>query len=493
MFWKPKKRETEYSISYVSIPTVKLEKPVKFMIDVRADTRLWTVAKTLQQLLSFAALLRKLTENCPVFTLRHAQSLKSKAVGNKSDLKPKRARSRDVEAPFLREIRQALENWLMECITNEDQKTKPEISNFLELNRASTERQRDNNIMLANMACTEKNIKPSLEDFTLLKVVGKGSFGKVLQVRNRHSGKVYAMKQLKKSHIIKRNQVEHTKTERYVLQHLRHNFIVHLHFAFQTDRKLFMLLDYCSGGELFFHLGKAGRFTENRARFYASEIVLALEYLHAKHVIYRDLKPENVLLDEEGHVKLTDFGLSKTNIVGNQRTHSFCGTPEYLAPEILKRNGHGQAADWWSLGALLFEMLMGMPPFYSRDRDRLFEKILHSQLKFPHYFSRNSQGILRELMERNPRKRLGSDNVGQVRLHAFFHGVDWVRLENLEIEPPFKPKLIVDDNGVKGTSNFDPEFTGMPTRSPVQAGEKRYGKLTDFTYYGSLSDQRLYV
>jgi len=490
MFWKSKKRDSQYS---VSIPTAKLEKPVKFMIDVRAETRLWTVAKSLQQFLKFAALLAQATENTPVFTLRRTPSLKQKGLEEAAVKKPARVRSStDIEAPFLRETRQALERWLQECVTLGNQEAHPEISSFLELNRAAVKRQRDTNNTEMKEREKEKSVKPSLEDFTLLKVVGKGSFGKVLQVRNRHSNKVYAMKQLKKSHIIKRNQVAHTKTERYVLQHLRHNFIVHLHFAFQTDRKLFMLLDYCSGGELFFHLGKAGRFTESRARFYASEIVLALEYLHSENVIYRDLKPENILLDDQGHVKLTDFGLSKTNIVGNQTTHSFCGTPEYLAPEILRRNGHGKPADWWSLGALMFEMLLGMPPFYSRDRDRLFDKILHAELRFPNYFSKNSQSILRALMERNPRKRLGSENIGAVRAHAFFHGVDWIKLGMLEIEPPFKPKLMVDDNGVKGTSNFDPEFTGMPTRSPVQPGEKRFGRFSNFTYYGSLSDEAIH-
>lgn len=486
MFWKSRKRDTRYS---VSIPTAKLEKPIKFMIDVRAETRLWTVSKSLQQLLSFASLLRETTEKYPLFKLQYTPSSKLKVAEETATLKPSGSRSStDAESPFLRELRKALERWLKECVDYGHQKAHSQISDFLELNRASADTQRSATNMVLNETITDKNSKPSLEDFTLLKVVGKGSFGKVLQVRNRHTNRVYAMKQLKKSHVVKRNQVEHTKTERFVLQHLRHNFIVRLHFAFQTDRKLFMLLDYCSGGELFFHLGKAGRFTESRSRFYASEIVLALEYLHAKSVIYRDLKPENVLLNEDGHVKLTDFGLSKTNIVGNQKTHSFCGTPEYLAPEILRRNGHGKPADWWSLGALLFEMLMGRPPFYSRDRDRLFEKILHSELRFPNYFSRNSQSILRELMERNPRKRLGSENVGEVRDHSFFHGVDWVRLGKLEIEPPFKPKLMVDDNGVKGTSNFDPEFTGMPTRSPVRSGEKRFGRFSNFTYYGSSQD-----
>jgi len=487
MFWKQRKREAQFS---VSIPTAKLEKPVKFMIDVRAETRLWTVARSLQEFLSFATLLTKVAEDTPVFTLRRETPSKQKVVEENSSGKSGKSRpSNDSEAPFLRETRKALERWLKECVDHGGEMTQPQISDFLELNRAIAETSRESGTKLTNDEIKTNNPKPSLEDFTLLKVVGKGSFGKVLQVRNRHSNNVYAMKQLKKSHVIKRNQVEHTKTERFVLQHIKHNFIVGLHFAFQTDRKLFLLLDYCPGGELFFHLGKAGRFTESRARFYCSEIVLALEYLHSKNIIYRDLKPENVLLDAYGHVKLTDFGLSKTNIKGNQTTHSFCGTPEYLAPEILRRAGHGKAADWWSLGAILYEMLMGMPPFYSRDRDRLFDKILHSEIRFPKYFSKNSKSILLELMERNPRKRLGSQGVGEVRMHSFFDGVDWTKLGKLEIEPPFKPKLMVDANGVKGTSNFDPEFTGMPTRSPVEAGGKRFGRFSNFTYYGSLENQ----
>ena len=167
--------------------------------------------------------------------------------------------------------------------------------------------------------------RPTLSDFTLLKVVGKGAFGKVLQVRKVDDSKIYAMKILKKENVIKRNQIEHTKTERRVLGYVKHPFIVSLYYAFQTETKLFLVLDYCGGGELFFHLGQAGRFKEDRARFYAASIALALEYLHSKNIIYRDLKPENVLLDNEGHIKLTDFGLSKENITDTQLAHSFCG------------------------------------------------------------------------------------------------------------------------------------------------------------------------
>lgn len=211
-----------------------------------------------------------------------------------------------------------------------------------------------------------------------------GSFGKVYLVRDKASSMLYAMKVLKKDYIIRKNQVEHTKTERSVLGYARHPFIVGLNMAFQTADKLFFVLDYCGGGELFFHLGKVGRFPEERSKFYAAQIVLALEYVHKLGVIYRDLKPENVLLDQNGNVRLTDFGLSKEGVSDHSTgANSFCGTPEYIAPEVLLRQGHGRAVDWWSLGALLYEMITGLPPFYSRNRETMFEKIMKAELTFP--------------------------------------------------------------------------------------------------------------
>lgn len=216
-----------------------------------------------------------------------------------------------------------------------------------------------------------------------------GSFGKVFLVRDKSNGTLYAMKVLRKDYIIKKNQIEHTKTERSVLgRAVHHPYIVGLNMAFQTADKLFLVLDYCPGGELFFHLGKVGRFPEERARFYAAQITLALEYVHKMDVIYRDLKPENVLLDQNGNVRLTDFGLSKEGVSDHSTgANSFCGTPEYIAPEVLRREGHGRAVDWWSLGALLYEMITGLPPFYSRNRETMFEKIMKAELNFPQQIS----------------------------------------------------------------------------------------------------------
>ncbi|CAM9566566.1 unnamed protein product, partial [Phaeothamnion confervicola] len=325
--------------------------------------------------------------------------------------------------------------------------------------------------------------KVGLDSFKIIKVIGKGSFGKVFLVRERMSGDIYAMKVLRKANVIRRNQVEHTKTERNVLGYVKHPFIVGLNMAFQTPEKLFFVLDYCAGGELFFHLGKLGKFPEPRAKFYAAEITLALHHVHKLDIIYRDLKPENVLLDAQGHVRLTDFGLSKEGITNTTSgAHSFCGTPEYLAPEILNRQGHGRAVDWWSLGALLYEMLTGLPPFYCQERERLFEKIRRGQLSYPTYLSEQAQGILQGLLTRDPSKRLGSsdDDAEEVKRHPFFAGTDWPRVMRRGVAPPWEPTVV----GSLDTSQFDREFTSMPIMSPdSRTGEHKLGSH-DNTFEG---------
>lgn len=309
--------------------------------------------------------------------------------------------------------------------------------------------------------------KPRLDDFEMVRVLGKGSFGKVVLCRKRDNGKLYAMKILKKQHVIKRKQVAHTKTERSVLGQVDHPFVVKLHYAFQTQNKLHFVLDFCSGGELFFHLGRAGRFSEHLGRFYAAEIALALGHLHAKGVVYRDLKPENILLDSDGHIKLADFGLSKEGINESVKgTHSFCGTPEYLAPEVLNRTGHGSAVDWWSLGALLYEMLTGLPPWYSQDRQRMFSSIRSSTLRFPEYISAMARFILADFLERDVAKRLGSNgDIDQVKEHPFFAPIEWDRLCKREIPSPFVPRL----NSQTDTRNFDSQFTRLPIHSIDQS------------------------
>jgi len=300
---------------------------------------------------------------------------------------------------------------------------------------------------------------PVLDDFILMKVVGKGSYGKVMLVKHKDSSMVYAMKMLRKENVIKRNQVEHTKTERNVLEAVSHPFIVTLHYAFQTPKKLYFVLEYCPGGELFFHLSRAGRFSEGRCRFYASEILLAIEYLHRLNIIYRDLKPENILLDADGHVKLTDFGLSKEGIQDNFSAKSMCGTPEYLASEILNRAGHGKAVDWYSLGALMYEMLTGLPPFYTRDREKLFERIRRGDLAYPSYITPVTKSLLQHLLTGDPTARLGCTNDGdEVKAHPFFSGIEWVAIQQRRVTPPFKPQ--VQQNG--DVKYFEKEFVDLP-------------------------------
>jgi serine/threonine protein kinase len=287
----------------------------------------------------------------------------------------------------------------------------------------------------------------------------------VFLVKEIKTDKMFALKVLKKDNIIKRNQVEHTKTERNVLGYVKHPFIVGMNMAFQSKDKLYFVLDYCAGGELFFHLGKLGKFPEPRARFYAAEIILAISYVHGCGVIYRDLKPENVLLDAAGHIRLTDFGLSKEGISNSSSgANSFCGTPEYLAPEILNRQGHGRAVDWWSLGALLYEMLTGLPPFYCQDRERLFEKIRRAELQYPASLSSDAKHLLRGLLTKDPTRRLGSGpkDADEIKPHAFFASVKWDKLQRGEIPPPWEPRI----SGSQDVSQFDIEFTTMPIFSP---------------------------
>jgi serum/glucocorticoid-regulated kinase 2 len=336
-----------------------------------------------------------------------------------------------------------------------------------------------------DMLFTDKGgTKVTKDDFELLTVIGKGSFGKVMQVRKKDTGKLFAMKVLRKEAIIARKQVAHTKAEKTILQKIQHPFIVRLHYAFQTKDKLYMILDFVNGGELFFHLKKEGRFPEARVKFYAAEIVSAIAHLHSLNIVYRDLKPENILLDSDGHICITDFGLSK-EINDEEGTHTFCGTPEYLAPEVLKGQGHGMAVDWWSLGTLIYEMLTGLPPFYSQNINIMYQKILNGELRFPSYVTGDAQHLLEGLLTREVDKRLGSGTSGSqdVMNHAFFKDIDWKKLDRKEIEPPFKPK-VKSENDI---SQIDTVFTSeKPQDSFVEHSlsetMQKEGDFNGFTY-----------
>lgn len=283
------------------------------------------------------------------------------------------------------------------------------------------------------------------DDFQLMGILGKGSFGEVFLVQQKDTGKLLAMKVLRKEVVVGQNLVKYVMTERNVLSYVRHPFIVALTAAFQTADRLFLLLDYCPGGDMGWHLTKEKRFSEHRARIYAAEVLLALEELHQRNIIFRDLKPENIVFDSQGHAKLTDFGLSREGVVDTTSAGSFCGSMAYLAPEVLKRRGHGKAVDWYLLGVLVYEMLVGHPPFYCQNRDQLFRNILTSPVPLPATLSSEAKSLIQEvtptqLMDRNPAKRLGSRGCEEIKQHSFFRGVRWSSVLARELSPPVLSK-----------------------------------------------------
>ncbi|XP_063063451.1 ribosomal protein S6 kinase alpha-3 isoform X4 [Engraulis encrasicolus] len=313
----------------------------------------------------------------------------------------------------------------------------------------------------------EGSEKADPRQFELRKVLGQGSFGKVFLVKKvtgPDAGQLYAMKVLKKATLKVRDRVR-TKMERDILVEVNHPFIVKLHYAFQTEGKLYLILDFLRGGDLFTRLSKEVMFTEEDVKFYLAELALALDHLHGLGIIYRDLKPENILLDEEGHIKLTDFGLSKEAIDHENKAYSFCGTVEYMAPEVVNRRGHTHSADWWSYGVLMFEMLTGTLPFQGKDRKETMTMILKAKLGMPQFLSPEAQSLLRSLFKRNPSNRLGAgpDGVEEIKRHSFYSTIDWNKLFRREIHPPFKPASGRPDD----TFYFDPEFTAKtPKDSP---------------------------
>ncbi|XP_016372220.1 ribosomal protein S6 kinase alpha-1-like isoform X2 [Sinocyclocheilus rhinocerous] len=309
--------------------------------------------------------------------------------------------------------------------------------------------------------------KADPSQFELLKVLGQGSFGKVFLVRKvtpPDNNQLYAMKVLRKATLKVRDRVR-TKMERDILADVNHPFVVKLHYAFQTEGKLYLILDFLRGGDLFTRLSKEVMFTEEDVKFYLAELALGLDHLHGLGIIYRDLKPENILLDEEGHIKLTDFGLCKEAIDYEKKAYSFCGTVEYMAPEVVNRQGHTHSADWWSFGVLMFEMLTGSLPFQGKDRKETMNLILKARLGMPQFLSAEAQNLLRALFKRNPTNRLGSgpDGAEEIKRHSFFMTIDWNKLFRREIKPPFKPAVARPDD----TFYFDSEFTSRtPKDSP---------------------------
>ncbi|CAH8495336.1 unnamed protein product [Schistosoma turkestanicum] len=326
----------------------------------------------------------------------------------------------------------------------------------------------------------------SVNDFRLLKVLGKGTFGKVILCQENETGHFYAMKILKKSVLIEKDEVVHTMTENRVLQQCKHPFMTELRYSFTTPNYLCFVMEYVNGGELFFHLQRDRVFSEERAKFYGAEITLALGYLHHQNVVYRDLKLENLLLDKDGHIKIADFGLCKEDMYYGASTKTFCGTPEYLAPEVLLDNDYGRSVDWWGLGVVMYEMMCGRLPFYSSDHEVLFELILQENVSFPTRLSQPAQDILSRLLIKDPTSRLGGgiQDVLEVMAHLFFASVDWDRLIRKDIQPPWKPDVIDE----KDTKYVPDEFKDTSVDlTPPNDDDGNANQIVDGPYFEHFS------
>ncbi|UKZ59446.1 uncharacterized protein TrAtP1_000749 [Trichoderma atroviride] len=332
--------------------------------------------------------------------------------------------------------------------------------------------------------------KMTSDDFDSLRCLGKGTYGTVVLVKQRSTGRLYAQKQFKKaSLVVHKKLVEQTKTERQILESVnRHPFVVKLFYAFQDQEKLYLILEYGQGGELFTHLNTEKMFSESVAAFYMAEMLLAISHLHQTlGVIYRDLKPENCLLDADGHLLLTDFGLSKVAVDQSEDScNSILGTVEYMAPEVIQGKKYGKAADWWSFGALAYDLMTGNPPFRGGNHAKIQENIIKQKLVLPYYLSMDAKDILTRLLRKDPGKRLGAvmpKDLQTLKNHRFFRKIDWKKLAAREVEPPIQP-MITDPELAE---NFAPEFTELSLSPTVTSRDFWPGSPTKDDMFGGFS------
>ncbi|XP_063986229.1 serine/threonine-protein kinase N isoform X2 [Diachasmimorpha longicaudata] len=327
----------------------------------------------------------------------------------------------------------------------------------------------------------------ALENFRLLSVLGRGHFGKVILSQYRNTGEYFAIKALKKGDIIARDEVESLLSEKRIFEvanATRHPFLVNLFACFQTEAHVCFVMEYAAGGDLMMHI-HADVFGESRAVFYSACVVLGLQYLHESRIIYRDLKLDNLLLDTEGYVKIADFGLCKEGMGFGDKTGTFCGTPEFLAPEVLTETSYTRAVDWWGLGVLIFEMLVGESPFPGDDEEEVFDSIVNDEVRYPRFLSLEAIAIMRRLLRKNPDRRLGSSerDAEDVKKQAFFRHISWEDLLLRRVKPPFVPVI----HSVEDVSNFDEEFTSekphlTPAKDPRPLSDLEQGLFRDFTY-----------
>ena len=346
-----------------------------------------------------------------------------------------------------------------EPLLNKNEKIKAKVNNTV----GNTEDQNEQAL----------TVKVTYNDFLPLKLLGRGSFGEVLLVKLKATNKIYAMKILEKKILKLKKQQSHTKTERDLMVKINSPFIVNIKSAFQDETNLYLVSEFMQGGDMFFHMheGQIVTFDTKKTKFYIIELVLALESLHKNNMVYRDLKPENILLDNKGHIKLTDFGLSKILEDENDKAFTICGTPQYLAPEVLLKQGYDKNVDWWSLGCIMFEMLVGKLPFPIKRDVKMSLKIYEKKIAFPNNIDKDAEDLIKKLLVINPKKRLGYGPNGSddIKNHPFFKGVDWNLAYEKKIDPPFVPKL----KNEMDLSYFDNFFTDEPIGSSKRKNTNR--------------------
>lgn len=336
----------------------------------------------------------------------------------------------------------------------------------------------------------------SLKDFQFIAVLGRGAFGKVMLAAEKSTSQLYAIKALKKEFIIQNDDVKSTKLEKRIFQAAngaKHPFLVNLHSAFQTDSRVYFAMEYVSGGDLMAHIMEKKRFSQARAKFYASEVLLALEYFHKNNIIYRDLKLDNILLTPDGHIKVADYGICKENMPYGQTTRTFCGTPDYMAPEILSSNRYGRAVDWWSFGVFIYVMLVGRYPFHGEDEQDVLEAIMADAIEYPASLGKEVLSLLKGLLNKNPAKRLGGgrQDAEEIKRHQYFAGVDWRMVLEKKITAPWVPTI----RHATDVSNFDPEFIReKPVLTPITSvlSTQDQEEFKDFAYVSEWAQQMRY-